>query len=442
MYPVWEVPYLTAGGVLAFIATFHILPSHLSVSAMWLALYLEGKAYREERPELLDFVKRYAKFLLVFAYVFGSLTGVGIWFSATVAAPRAISGLIHNYVWGWATEWVFFLIEVAGIFVYTYSFDKVDRKTHLTVGWIFAVASWTTMVVIVGILTFMLTPGKWLETGGFFDGFFNETYWPQLFLRTTSMFSLAAAFAVLVAARFKDEGVRARVVRTAGVWGLASLLLGAACFAWYHASLPVTLHDTLESLMTPALRRWMLWPSVLAAAVFALLALKPVRLSTAPALGLLLVLFASIFSLERARELIRKPYLMPGLMYSNQIIGHELPSKGVTSDAARFAESGILAAAPFVPEGLRAVTDSNKLAAGRMVALIECSACHTLQEKGLRPLPLKVRGLGMDDPDALAGFLDALEGYPYMPPFVGNQAEKEALAAYLVTLAKGGSHAD
>ena len=34
MYPTWEVPALTAGGVIGLIAAFHILPSHLSVSAM------------------------------------------------------------------------------------------------------------------------------------------------------------------------------------------------------------------------------------------------------------------------------------------------------------------------------------------------------------------------------------------------------------------------
>ncbi|MBI5596393.1 MAG: cytochrome C [Elusimicrobia bacterium] len=424
--------------MLALIATFHMLPSHLATSAMWLSVYLEGKAYREERPELLEFVKKYSKFLLVFSYVFGSLSGVGIWFSATVAAPRGISGLIHNYVWGWATEWVFFLIEVAGIFLYTYSFDKVDRRTHLTVGWVFAAASWTTMVVIVGILTFMLTPGRWLATGGFFDGFFNQTYWPQLLLRTTAMFALAAAFAVLVAARLKDERARAEVVRAAGVTGLAGTLLGAACFAWYHASLPAALHDVLDALLTPALGRWMLYPALAVGLYFAVLAFKPLRVGTAAALGAIVVLFASVFALERARELIRKPYLMPGMMYSNQIIGADLPAKGVGSDAGRFARTGILAAAPFVPEGLRTLGDSNRAEAGRMLALLECSACHTLQERGLRPLPRLVRGLGMDDPAAMTGFLDALEGYPYMPPFVGNQAEKEALAAYLVALARNG----
>lgn len=64
----------------------------------------ERKAYREKQLELLDFIKRYTLLILIFCFVFGSLSGVGIWYSATVASPRGISALIHNYVWGWATE--------------------------------------------------------------------------------------------------------------------------------------------------------------------------------------------------------------------------------------------------------------------------------------------------------------------------------------------------
>ncbi|MFH1862094.1 MAG: cytochrome c, partial [bacterium] len=67
MYPVWEVPTITAGMIIAAIATFHILPSHLSVAAMWFNVYLESKAYRENRPELLEFNKKFTKMLLIFA---------------------------------------------------------------------------------------------------------------------------------------------------------------------------------------------------------------------------------------------------------------------------------------------------------------------------------------------------------------------------------------
>ncbi|MBI5195655.1 MAG: cytochrome ubiquinol oxidase subunit I [Nitrospirae bacterium] len=245
MYPIWEAPNLTAGIILAVIATFHILPSHLSTSAMCFNVFIETKAYRENRHELLEFVKKYTLLLLVFAYVLGSLSGIGIWYAATVANPRGISGLIHNYVWGWATEWVFFIIEVTGIFIYYFTFGKVDRKTHLKIGWIFTIGSWTTMVVIVGILAFMLSPGKWIETGNFFDGFFNKTYWSQLLVRTILMFAIAAVYAIAAAARLKNEDVRKFIIKTASKWGIAGLLLGGTAFFWYLKTIPAAGHELI-----------------------------------------------------------------------------------------------------------------------------------------------------------------------------------------------------
>ena len=100
MYPIWEVPHASAGILLAIIATFHILPSHLSVDTTWINVMVERKAYRENRPELLEFIKKYTLLLLISAYIFGSLSGVGIWYAARLANPRGVSGLIHNYVWG------------------------------------------------------------------------------------------------------------------------------------------------------------------------------------------------------------------------------------------------------------------------------------------------------------------------------------------------------
>ncbi len=436
MYPIWEVPHLTAGMVLGLIATFHMLPVYLSVSAMWLIVWIERRSLREGRPELMGFVRRYSKLVLIFSYVFGSLSGVGIWFSATVAAPRAISGIIHNYVWGWATEWVFFLIEIAAIYVYYYTIDKVDPKTHMKIGLTFALASWTTMIVIVGILTFMLSPGRWPVTGGFFDGFFNETYWPQLVLRTTAMFAVGGAYALGVASADDEPKVRSELVRFASLVGLAGLALGAVSFVWYSASLPDPIRGNLQALMTPGLRAGMLYPIVLLGLLFAAFAAKPAAARPlAGGLGLIFA-FAAIVSFERARELIRKPYVIPNYMYSNQLIGGDIPAKGVASELPRINEKGILNVSPFVPSELRTVTDANRLQAGRMVALIECSACHSLQEKGLRPLPARIRRLGAAGPDDVTSVLDALSGIPYMPPFAGTDAEKRALAEYLLSISK------
>ena len=99
------------------------------------------------------------------------------------------------------------------------------------VGVLLAVAAWFSMVIITGILGFMLTPGGWLETGGFFAGFFNQTYWPQLLFRTAMMFAIAGAYAALVAATLRDGG-RDTVRRIAGRWGLVGLLAAGGFAAW------------------------------------------------------------------------------------------------------------------------------------------------------------------------------------------------------------------
>ncbi|MBI5575236.1 MAG: cytochrome C [Deltaproteobacteria bacterium] len=445
MYPVWEVPSLSAGVLLGLIAAFHMLPSHLSTSAMWFNIYVETKAYRENRPELLEFIRKYTLMILVFAYVLGSLSGVGIWYAATVANPRGISGLIHNYVWGWATEWVFFIIEVVGIFTYYYTFGKVDRKTHLKIGWIFAIGSWTTMIIIVGILAFMASPGKWPATGNFFDGFFNQTYWPQLLMRTSLMFAIAATYAIAVATKLSDDAAKSFIIRTASKWGIGGLVLGSVFTLLYIKTLPAAAGNVLgmASFLLPGLKTGMLVSLGLLILYFVYANFKPLTLRLIPAILAIAVLFGGIWSIERTREMIRKPYVIQQYMYSNQLIGHDFPAKQVVAETKAISEKGILKVSPYVPDGLREVTEGNKLEAGKLTALILCSSCHTLDESGIRPMPQMIRRMefkphaeAATEIGEIAGFIDTLGDYQYMPPFAGSAAEKEALAAYLYTISR------
>jgi mono/diheme cytochrome c family protein len=71
-----------------------------------------------------------------------------------------------------------------------------------------------------------------------------------------------------------------------------------------------------------------------------------------------------------------------------------------------------------------------------MIALIECSSCHVLDQSGLRPLPQMVKKLNLTNAEVAGNVLTALGGFPYMPPFAGTEAEKAALAAFLVSLNK------
>lgn len=439
MYPTWEVPALTAGGVIGLIAAFHILPSHLSVSAMWFNVFLENRAYRQNRPELIEYIKKYTRTLLIFSYVLGSLTGVGIWFSATVASPRGISGLIHTYVWAWATEWVFFVIEVIGIFVYYYTFGKVDRRTHLRIGIVFAVASWVTMIIIVGILAFMLTPGKFNETGSFFDGFFNPTYFPQLFTRTGFMFAISATFAMAVASRLKDEETREEITRLAAKWGIAGLLVGSVMLVPWAATLPAaTAYKAgLAGLVPGTVLYGSVAVAVLMLVYFAWALRTPGAITTATAVLAIFILFTGILGGERIREMLRKPYVIAGYMYSNQVIAHGVASRGVEPEVEAMSRDGFLKHVALVPPALQPISDGNRVAVGRFLAEQQCSACHALGDTGLRPLARMVRRLRLADVERTDGYLTGLGHYDFMPSFVGNDAERHALAAYLVELGKG-----
>jgi len=174
-YPVFDVPFLGGSLLIAAVAVFHVFIAHFSVGAGFFMASAERRAIREDDGEMLSFLKKYSLLILLAPYVLGTVTGVGIWFTIAVVSPRAVSLLIHQFVWGWATEWVMFIVEVVAIYLYFYTWGRVSHKAHNTIGWVFAIASAVTLLIINGILSFMLTPGGW-EAGGpaaFWKGIFN-----------------------------------------------------------------------------------------------------------------------------------------------------------------------------------------------------------------------------------------------------------------------------
>ncbi|HQE62884.1 MAG TPA: cytochrome ubiquinol oxidase subunit I, partial [Candidatus Latescibacteria bacterium] len=174
-YPFWDVPLLGGGLVIALIAIPHVFVSHFAIGGGIFLAWTERIGIRKGKPEYIAFAKRNTLFFVLMTLVFGAVTGVGIWFSIGLVHPDATSALIHNFVFGWAIEWVLFLVEIAAALLYYYGWDRVDQKTHQFIGWAYAGAAWGSLVVINGILAFMLTPGRWVETGGFWTGFFNPS---------------------------------------------------------------------------------------------------------------------------------------------------------------------------------------------------------------------------------------------------------------------------
>ncbi|MFN3505168.1 MAG: cytochrome ubiquinol oxidase subunit I [Caldimicrobium sp.] len=436
MYPIWEVPYLSSALIIGLVASFHVLPSHLAVAALWVTVFIEKLAYAKNRLDYLKFVKRFTLLLLIFSFIFGSLSGIGIWYSATVSSPRAISALIHNYVWGWATEWVFFLIEIATIYAYYYTLDKVDPKTHIRIGYIYALAAWISMIIITGILAFMLTPGKWLETGNFFDGFFNPTYFPQLFARTFLMFGIAGIYGLLIASTL-EEKTKNDLSKIISRIAFVGMIIGALFTLWYYKKLPDTAHQLIAGLpYLQMLVKISLITFFVLLIYFLSVGLLPKINNFLLSFILIIVAFVGILSAEGIREGVRRPFIINHFMYGHQAIAMDHPALNIKSEISKFKEKGLLPYLGYLPENLRQITSENKLEVGRIIALHNCANCHAFTKKGVRPLPQLFSKLNPQSPEDIDAFLSALDAFPYMPPFIGNDEERKAAAEYLFTLLK------
>lgn len=435
LYPTWFEPGVGSGWVVGLIATTHVLFSHTSVGAALFFAWLANYAHRNEKPELLEFIRRYGLFLLVFSYVLGSITGPGIWFATTIASPRGISALIHSFVWMWATEWVFFVIEVVGVYMLVYLAGKLDIRTHTRITVIFGLTSYTTMLVIVGILSFMMWPGKleWMETGGVLNAFYGPNTFAQLGMRTAFMFTITAVVGGIVLGRFEDREVKKSMGRKLAIMGIASALIGATMLQWYLATLPETAEVVLENRLPSH------FPIALAVAVggtivyFALTLFQPRAIvSTAAAVMTIVILVFGLWPEEVARESIRKPWVAGHYVYSNQVVGRDVPGMGVKSEIPRIEAHGFLKTHVFLPDHLRVVTADNRLEVGRALALATCSNCHSLSPTGMRPLANYFVGRH-SDADIVQYLRAALSGGNtlYMPQIPLNDAEAGALAAFI-----------
>lgn len=442
MYPTFYMPQIGSAWVMGIIGAIHVVASHTSVGASFLFAFLETKAYRENKPELMDFIKRYGMFLLVFSYVIGSITGPGIWYAITVASPRGVGGLIHNFVWVWAAEWVYFTVEVIGVYALVYLIGKIDARTHLKLTWSFALASWATMLLIVGILSFMMWPGSnsWYQTGSTNDAFYNLNFFAHLGVRTGSMFVMATVVGLMVASRMKDLALRRSVVRFLAPIGLVAGLFAVMMFLYYLQTLPDNARVMLHVHLLPVYAQGMIAVFVATTVYLVFAWFKPTWVGSPLAVGMFaFVAVVGVWPEERMRESMRKPYVAGQYIYSNQVIARDVPGKGIAGEVDLIAEKGLLKLHPFVPDNLRTITDANRLEAGKLLARIACANCHSLEPGApLRSLPDKFHGA--TDEDLIAAFLRGPLKHgavPYMPRIDLPEEEIRAIAGYIAAINAG-----
>lgn len=443
LFPQWYVPNFGTGYIVALISATHVFFSHLSVGASFLLAYLFYKAYKHNDEEIYHFIHRYFFILLLTSYIIGSLTGPGIWYSTTVSAPRGTSALIHNFVWVWASEELWFISEVMLVYILYYAFNKVDRRTFMHWTWAFAFISWGTMLLIVGILSFMMTPGsdEWFKTGNVLQAFYNPNYFPHVLMRSALMLALAALMGLAVAKHLSHEERKQEIVRELSLWGIGGLLAGGMFLVWYIATLPDRALESLNMVIPWQMELAIaLTIAVLLIAFVVYYFFPRVNRALAPLVVMMLVVLAlAIFPSERIREWLRKPYIAGDFMYVNQVIARDVPGRGMHNELPLLNEEGFLKAHPFVPEKLKTITPENVMEAGHAMAMIACANCHSLDENGPRPLVKKMEGV--TNPGVIYQFLNRRMGgdpnhgqAPYMPVLAATDQEKRALALYLAEL--------
>jgi len=437
LYPLFYFPQIGSAWLMGITGAIHIMASHTSVGAALLFAFLAHKAYKEDRPELYDYMRKYGMFLLIFSYVVGSITGPGIWNTATVASPRGISALIHNFVWVWATEWVFFVVEVIGVFVLVYTIGKIDRKTHLKITYMFALASISTLFLIIGIISFMMWPGSdiWYQSGSASDAFFGINTFPHMFIRIGFMIVMSAVVGFVISGNLKEIALRTEMTRKLSVIGMIGGVLILMSFLWYVQTLPQSALDLFHTVLWPANgTSRIITVSIIAA--YLLLAFALPRIINVPFATAMLavVLILGIWPGEKMRESMRKPYVAGRYVYSNQIIGRDVVGKHIKSEMGIIAEKGLLTVSPFIPDRLRTITPENQLEAGKLIAKLACSNCHAL-EKGAayRPLPDRFPGQDAATIEVVLTDVIATGTFSYMPPIKLPEHETKALAAWLAT---------
>lgn len=437
-FPLFYFPEYGSAWMMGMTGTIHILASHTSVGAAMLFAFLAYKAYKEDRSDLYPYMKKYGMFLLIFSYVIGSITGPGIWYTATAASPRGISALIHNFVWVWATEWVFFVYEVIGVFVLVYFIDKIDKKTHLKLTFSFALASVGTLALIIGIISFMMWPGTqaYYTTGSASDAFFGTNTFPHMFLRIGFMIMLSGVIGMVISSAMKKTNLELakELTKKMGYISMLGGFLVIFFFMWYMGTLPDNAHAVFNITKAEVIQNRIILTAVFSL-YFLIAIFKPQFIST-PLAGVmvLVILIGGIWPGEKLRESMRKPYVAGQYIYSNQIISRDVPGKNIKSELPIIAQKGLLQVNPFVPENLKVITEENKLEAGKLLTRMACSNCHSLEKTG-KYRPLKDRLASMDK-DAIKSILYAIGsgGMPYMPSLQLPEHEYDAIAEYIASL--------
>lgn len=443
-YPFWYVPVLGSPMLIPVVALPHVLVAHFAVGGgllLWLGI---RRAQATGDAGFLSYLHRLTRFFVLITVVFGAITGVGIWWTIGLTSPQATSTLIHAFIFGWAAEWVTFLVELVAALGLFYLWHRLGARGRVSVAGAYAVAAWLSLVLITGITSFMLSTGRWPETYWFWHGFLNPTFLPSVVARTGGSLALAALYIFLhVSVVAVAADVRLRVVDWASRWALYGILLiFAGGFWWFLASPAYVQHKVFTEPVMLIITVVSIGATVTLTAAVAFGPVPRAHWLVPPLAGVLFMLGATgLSSGEFVREAGRKPYTVQNYLYSNGLLVNQVDQVRAAGylNSARWARLQVQAAVPqlFDEAGLATaeraalLPESQRLQVGEVIYEYQCGVCHArVGYNGilprLAPATRELVGVMVRRTDELSSA---------MPPWVGHEWEADAVADFLYTAA-------
>jgi cytochrome bd-type quinol oxidase subunit 1 len=430
--------------LIAVISVLHVLVSHYAVGGGFFLAVETRHAYRTGNSDYLAYLRKHARFFILLTIVYGAITGLGIWWTIGLASPLATAVLIRTFVFGWAIEYVSFVLELVSAMIFYYYWGRLPQKTHMTMAWIYAWAAWASLVIITAITGFMLHPGGWLESRGFWDGLLNPQFLPQVIARTGGALVLTTLYVYLHASLSIRKGPLHDLIesRSARPALLGAVLISVGGVLWY-LNLPPSAKDVLATMA--ALNIFMALIFALTIAVFVFLYLGPYRnpgwLTPGFAMAMFLFGVAAVSTGEFVREAVRKPYIIYNVVFGNQVLTDEV------DDLRRqgYLEGGTWTRA-FVAHRYPQIMDGDRIDESRLVGLRQhdritlgqllfqyhCNDCHAA-ELGYSAAGRLLQGRSAERVYDLVLHLD--EEHYFMPPWCGTPEEARLLTDYLMTIA-------
>src|SRR4051812_12722078 len=405
------------GLVIGGVGILHVFLAQFAIGGGMLMWYFERLGQRGQE-DAQRFVDGYFRVLVLVSFVVGALTGVAVWFTTIQVGARTIGLMIDEFHWLWATEWVWFAIEItAGYAFYRYG-PRLAGTARLRLLGLYALASWMSLFWINGILAWQLTPGRWLDGGGVWAGFFNPSFWPSLLFRTAVSTTLGALVGCIVINTMDlPRERRAALIRRASRFAapIAAMPLLAA---WFLAVLP---EDSRSWGLGASRARTMFVGAAAGASLliggYVIIGLIVQRLYINGATATLLVAlaFGATAAGEFVREGARKPYTVRGVLYSTSIRPGEV------------ADLRVHGATANDPYPVTRRYPNAQLQHGAQVERVLCDACHTM--RGANALVELTRTWSDDQLRLNIAKLQRTKGF--MPPFAGNAEDVEALVQLL-----------